>query len=97
MIIWSGHGYLVAVIVFVTSLLMECATETVTGNDEFYQQNVIAFPAALLFAAGITFGVERLTFASDSRMHTLFFIPMKWWPIIIGCLAVVAFGYRLAN
>lgn len=97
MIIWSGHGYLVAVVVFVTSLLMEVVTEAATGNEEFYQQNALAFPAALLLAAGITFGIDRLAFGADSSRHTLFFIPMKWWPIIVAVLAVIAFIYGLAT
>jgi hypothetical protein len=97
MIIWTGRGYLVAVVVFIASLLMEMVTEAATGNDEFYQQHPLAFPSALLLAAGIIFAINRLAVASDSGRHTLFFIPMKWWPIIIAALAVIASIYRLAS
>lgn len=96
MIVWSGHGYLVVVIVFVSSLLMEMATENSTGNDEFYQQNAYALPAALLIAAGLIFALDRLVFSEDSSQHTLFFIPMKWWSLFVTGIAVVTLGTRLS-
>jgi hypothetical protein len=97
MIIWSGHGYLVAVIVFLSSLAMEFATESAAGNDRFYQQSVWALPAAFLMAAVLTFVVERAISARSTDRHTLFFIPMKWWPLVLAGLAVVVLSYRMAN
>jgi len=97
MIIWSGHGYLVAVVVFASSLLMELATESATGNEEFYQQNAVALPAALLIAAGVTFAVDRVAFGSDSEGHSLFFVPLKWWPIILAAFAVIALVHGLVT
>ena len=40
MIIWSGHGYLVAVFVFGASFLMEYTTEAVFKDENFYQREV---------------------------------------------------------
>lgn len=96
MIVWSGHGYLVAVLVFVSSLLMEVATENLTGNDNFYQQNAYALPTALVVAAGLILAIDHLVFSSDSSQHSLFFIPMKWWPLIVTGLAAVTFVTRIS-
>jgi hypothetical protein len=52
MIVWSGHGYLVAVAVFVLSLGMEVATEAHFQDDSYYQRE--GWPLALaLILAGI--------------------------------------------
>lgn len=74
---------------------MEFATEGMTGNSQFYQENIFAFPVALLLAAGVTFAAERLAFASSSGDHSLFFIPIKWWPLIIVAIAAITLVYRL--
>jgi hypothetical protein len=51
-IIWSGWGFLVAVIVFGASLATELVTEAV-GDDRFYQTQ--AWPLALaLILSGVT-------------------------------------------
>jgi hypothetical protein len=45
MIIWRGWGFLVAVFAFGASLVTELVTESVTGDDGFYQRE--AWPLAL--------------------------------------------------
>ena len=97
MILWSGHGYLVAVVVFVSSLVMELATEEVKGNDQFYQESAWAFPLALLLAGAISFAIDRVVFANSDRSHSLFFIPMRLRALILAVLAVVVFAFNAIN
>ena len=67
MIIWSGHGYLVAVFVFGISLLMELSTESVFNDDDFYQREAWPFPLAMVIAAALCFLVGSWLKGADER------------------------------
>jgi hypothetical protein len=111
MIIWSGHGYLVAVFVFGVSLLMELGTESAFNDDDFYQREAWPFPLALIIASAMCFIVGRsLKTAGDRRLidpetyeevvvsskdHTLFFVKVHWWGPILFVIAVVFFVQRI--
>jgi hypothetical protein len=96
MIIWSGKGFLVAVIVFLCSLGMEFVTESVTGNSAYYQQSAWPLPLAFLTAAVLTALVAFLWIAELERhQHALFFIPIAWWPLILTALSLGTLLYRL--
>lgn len=104
MIIWSGLGFLVAVIGFASLILTEFVSEKVTGNDQFYQEHGWVILVAMLLAAGLTYGLHRLLLLQKGRVvidketgqeivlrssHSLFFIPVKWWPVVFVGLGVV--------
>ncbi|MEX0641935.1 MAG: hypothetical protein WD468_04500 [Pirellulales bacterium] len=88
MIIWSGYGYLVAVIVFGTSLLMEVLTERWTGDDNFYQTSTWALPAALVIAGMVSWLCDWLLKPEPGVQNSLFFVPMKWWAPLLFVIAI---------
>jgi hypothetical protein len=109
MIIWRGWGFLVAVFAFGASLAMELITESMTGDDTFYQRE--AWPLALAFvvAGVVTWFVgqwlhaRELRAASDtvparapasSAAHSLFFVPMHYWGVLLIALAALPFVLR---
>ena len=104
MIIWSGLGFLVVVIVFVSSLLAEVLTETITGNDNLYQQNPIPLIVSLLFSSILIYFLGKWLNTRKAKTyidketgeeillknnHGLFFIQMEYWGIIIFLIAIV--------
>jgi hypothetical protein len=109
MIIWRGWGFLVAVFVFSASLAMELVTESLTGDDNFYQTQ--AWPLALAFVvAGIaTWFAGKYLNAKDARTvidkvtgkeltidsrHDFFFVPMPYWGPALIALAALPFMLR---
>jgi len=104
MIIWSGWGFLVAVIVFGASLAMEFVTEALAGNNRFYQ--VHAWPLALalvisgviIWKVGTYFHAKGAQVVIDKatgqelrlgREHRFFFVPMHYWGPVLIAVAVV--------
>jgi hypothetical protein len=97
MVIWSSKGFLVAVIVFLSSLGMEYLTESLTGEADYYQTSAWPLPAALLTAAVLTAAAAFLWIPELERsQHTLFFISLAWWPLILAAIAAGVFVYRMA-
>jgi hypothetical protein len=109
MIIWSGWGFLVAVIVFGASLAMEVATEALTGDALFYQTHAWPLALALALAGVITWGLGKYFSARGARrmtdegagrtmttndQHRFFFIPMHYWGPILIALSAVSFVAR---
>ena len=92
MIIWKGWGFLVAVFTFGASLAMELITESMTGDDTFYQ--TAAWPLALAFvvAGVLTWFVGTKLRARGA--HTFFFVPMHYWGVALIALSVLAFVLR---
>jgi len=103
LIIWSGHGYLVAVFTFGIAFLVELATEAAYHDDNFYQREAWPLPLALFIAGVLSYVVGLLlSHTSERRLidpdtqeeviiggghHTLFFIKMHWWGVILIALA----------
>lgn len=102
MIIWSGWGFMVAVVVFVSSLISELVVEAYFRDDTYYQ--TAAWPLALALAiSGVVAwawgtrlnqrptGAEPAASQWLTARHRLFFIPMQYWgPIlIVGSVAVL--------
>ena len=97
MIIWSGYGFLVAVIIFGSSFLMELATEGYTGDGKFYQDSTWAFPTALVIAGILVYVSDRWLKPDPGVQNSLFFIPMKWWTPLLGLVAFVMFVYAIVT
>jgi hypothetical protein len=94
-VIWSGKGFLAAVIVFGCSLAMEWFTETATKNDNYYQASSSALPLALVLGGAITSGIALALPREDRNRDTLFFILMIWWGPILAVIASFTFAYRI--
>ncbi len=105
MLIWKGKGYLIFVIVFVISLLLELTTEAISGQDTFYQDH--SWPLALALAlsgAVIAFLSRKLVSEPPKTLidkdtgeeykleakHSLFFIKMDYWSYILIALSVLS-------
>jgi hypothetical protein len=109
MIIWSGRGFLVAVIAFGCLFATELLTEKYFGDDAYYQRNGWPKLAGFLIAGAIVWwmGVrwrdKRARTVIDKqtgrefvieRKDALFFIPMHYWGPILCVLGVVFFFVR---
>ena len=96
MIIWKGHGYLVAVFTFVASLLMELASESVTGDDGYYQREGLPLAGALTIAAVLSAVVGTILRRGNVPLgrNTLFWIPMQAWGPILLLLATGVYVTR---
>lgn len=88
MIVWSGLGFIVAVIGFGSLLLTEVISENMTHNESFYQENPWVMSLGMLVAAALTFGYS-LTVGQGRTQDSFFFIPTKWWPVIFAGIAIV--------
>ena len=110
MIIWSGYGFLVAIIIFIDSLIAELTTRFISGDNHLYNRNSIPFGVSLFISAGIIFLLHNYftekrkegkgTYIFDkitiaSSNHHLFFIPFKYWTYIAISLGVGVILYQL--
>jgi hypothetical protein len=104
MIIWSGLGIVVALIVFVCLLAVEALTETAFADSSYYQ--IHGWPKLLgfLLAAAAVWGLNdwlekrpgKVVIEKDTGReivlkprHALFFVPMRYWPYILCALGLV--------
>lgn len=105
-IIWSGYGFLVAVIVFGFSLAANVTTNWVTGNNKYWDTHRWPFALSLLLSGLMCLLVGFLFRRRNARLlidpetgedvvlresHTLFFIPVIWWAPILIAFALITF------
>jgi hypothetical protein len=104
MIIWRGFGFLVAIIALVALALTEQVSERITSDQQFYQQHGWVALVGMLIAAALTYGLHRLLILQKGRAvidketgqeivlrsdHSLFFVPVKLWPVVFVVLGLV--------
>ncbi len=104
MVVWTGLGFLVAIIGIGALVGTEVISESITGNESFYQDNPWVILFGMLAAALITFALNKTLLAPKSQTvidketrqeivlkkdHSLFFIPTKWWPIIFIVIGAI--------
>jgi hypothetical protein len=109
MIIWSGWGFLVAIIAFGASLAMELGTEALVGDDRYYQVQAWPLALALALSGAIVWTVGKYLQARGARVvidkatgqeltiggqHRFFFIPMHYWGPVLIVLAILPFILR---
>jgi len=112
MIIWSGYGFIVFIIVFVDSLLFEIISESFIDDANFYQSNLLPLGCSFFLSALIIrsldnyFGKKRRenkgTYIFDNvtiarNNHHLFFIPFKYWTYIMIVLGLAIIAYQLVR
>ena len=107
MLIWRGLGCLVAVITFLVSLMLEFAIERFYKDDTYYQTHAWPLALAFFISALIIFTwnynylknePSRILIDKDSgsevsikRAYDLFFINVKYWPLILLALSLLQF------
>ena len=106
-VIWSGKGFLVAVIVFGFSLVANLTTNALTGNGVYWDAHKWPLAVSLFASAtvclplGFYFRERKAQVLIDPKTqkevtlresHTLFFIPVLWWSPILAAFGLVAFG-----
>lgn len=103
MVIWSGLGFLVAVITFGSCLLANFVLDAQFGEG-YYSSHVWAVGAALLMGGIISSGIGFLLKGRSDRFvvdeatgermvinnssHSFFFIPMHWAGIVVAVIGV---------
>ena len=115
MIFWTGFGFLVAIIGFATLILTELVSESITKNEQFYQENSWVILVGMTIAAVLTFGLHKILSLKKPKIvidketgqemelrgsHSLFFIPVKWWPvafIVLGFIFMFTGGEKSSN
>lgn len=99
MIIWSGWGFLVAVITFGFCLLVNLAVDTRFGEG-YYSEHNWAIGSALI-AGGMASAIVGYTLlveesaedgaeqvSTNAWENTFFFIPMHWAGIVIAIIGI---------
>ena len=103
-IIWHGQGYLVAVIVFGCSLVVNLIINATRGK-EYYDHHKWPFALSLILSAVICWFlgtylrkrsdrvvIDKQTgkeIAINQSRHTLFFVPMHYWAPLLLMIALI--------
>jgi membrane protein implicated in regulation of membrane protease activity len=105
MIIWSGFGFLVALIGFGCLVLTQFIANALFQNAAYYQTHGWPKLVAFLIAALLVYFLSRVLERQQGRAmidkatgrevvlkprHSLFFVPLKYWPYILVGLGVIA-------
>ena len=102
-VIWEGHGYLAALIPIIIFFLYVVIETVFTGSEDLSSLGVIfclAFSSYLLWIIG-----KRLNRNNRRRLidpetneevilksnHSIFFIKIEYWGVILGIASVILF------
>ncbi|WP_048601967.1 hypothetical protein [Rubeoparvulum massiliense] len=103
-LIWSGLGLLVGIVIFACSLLTSLICTAVTGDGNFYSESEWAAPLALIISGFIIRIIVKVAYSVPSKTlidietkeelyiyddHSLFFIDIKYWEYICFVLALL--------
>jgi hypothetical protein len=106
MVIWSGLGFLVAVVAFLLLLLAEYGTEALSGDDSYYQAHGWPKLLALWLAGAVIWLLGAYLNRKQGKVmieketgrevllkpdHSFFFIRMEYWGPILLALGVIFF------
>ncbi|GAG37770.1 unnamed protein product [marine sediment metagenome] len=112
MIIWRGLGFLVAVIVFVNSLIANLITNTITGNESYWEEHKWPFALSLVVSGLICWFLGKYLDGRKGRTlidketgeeirvgaaNELFFIKMYLWGPILLIFAILALIYDFTS
>ena len=106
MIVWQGFGFLVAVVSFAILVATQFATGVLTKDESYYGTHGWPKLLALWLAAAAVYALARYFDSRPGkvmieketgrevhlrRSHSLFFVPMKYWPYVLVVLGIVFF------
>ena len=97
MIIWSGLGFVVALIGAVCLMAMDALTGALFNDANYFATHGWPKLVALAAAGGLTFLFARfLDKRPVKRRHSLFFIPVKYWAPLLVVLGGVLMFVKVA-
>lgn len=83
MIIWSGFGIIVPILMFLCGLLASLFFESTDSNAFYGTALLISVLPILVIGFGLEgSGDEDEGEAEPAGAHSFFFIPVKWWSLI---------------
>ena len=106
MVIWSGLGFLVAVITFLLLLTAEYLTESLLQDESYYQTHGWPKLLAFFIAGAVVWALGRYLNRRQGKVmieketgkevlinpnHSLFFIRMEYWGPILLVLGIFFF------
>jgi hypothetical protein len=109
-ILWSGKGFLVAVLTFGFSLIANLITNSVTGSKLYWDNHKWPFAISLFLSAEACWFVGRFFHNKKARLlidpktgkevvlresHTCFFIPIIWWTPILAVFGLIVLGMEI--
>jgi hypothetical protein len=104
MIIWSGLGFLVAVITFLFLLSAEYVTESLFGDESYYQDHGWPKLAAFFLAGAVVWSLGAYLNRRQGKVmveketgkevlikpnHSFFFVRMEYWGPILFALGII--------
>lgn len=104
MVIWSGLGFLVAVVTFLLLLTAEYVTELLFRDESYYQAHGWPKLLAFLLAAAVIWPVGAYLNRKQGKVlieketgrevvikpdHSFFFIRMEYWGPILIVLGII--------
>lgn len=104
MIFWSGYGFLVAVVFFVNSLILNILINYLMNDEYYYDSNLIP-PGISFLMSGLFIKllanyfskknlenkgtrVFDITTISNGDANKFFFIPFRYWSVIMAGLGL---------
>lgn len=105
MIIWSGLGILVPIVIGIVYLASDFAIRTILNDSYYFSSHYWPWAFALSFSGFVVFHIARYLERSEAqllydpetneqvvirRRHSLFFIPIKYWAFLLQAAAVYA-------
>jgi hypothetical protein len=104
MFIWSGAGFIVAVITFLMLLLTEISVEAVFNDESYYQAHGWPKLVAFFVSGWLVLLIGRYLNKREGRVlieketgkevtlkpnHSLFFINVEYWGYILFGLGII--------
>ena len=109
---WTGKGYLIFVIVFGCSLVGNLMADAEYGPN-YYDHHLWPLAVSLLVSAAFCWRlgdylrrrsdrvvIDKETgreFIINQSRHTLFWIPMHWWGVILMVIALILFAIEFRH
>ena len=98
MIIWTGYGFVIAIIGVISLVAAQTGVNAVMGDPTYYDEHAWVKTLAMIFAAALTWQFAVVTRKINKarnlvdeeteksvvlkRSDSLFFIDARYWPII---------------
>jgi hypothetical protein len=101
-LVWSGKGFWVPVVTFLSCLGMELFVRAIFHDDHYYQTHGWPIFCAFLFSAAVVATIAQMCLRERElrdmktgeyvvirENHTFFFVNIKFWPYILVVLGAV--------